>query len=211
MVRMLSESNSHTETYKFRLPILIKRTNSHLTLTSGAASFKATTIDDFDSLYLKGVDPDGFVIFDVGTRSDTVQDSSNGYRLFHSEKSAMKGKAEKASTYEYYKRDRDGTYAFVVASKGGRSPKHHLGNPMDSKSPIGQVLSMCPEGEWFLRTKLPNDFARDNAQICKASFDILSKEGILQRKQKPDSKRLVYEYFRSPAKQPTIEDLLTTN
>jgi hypothetical protein len=206
---MLSIGGSHIEKYKFQLPIAIKRTNSHFTLTSGSVSCKIP-IDDLDSLNLRSIDAEQFIGFEVVTRASIEQEPQNGYRLFHSEKSASKGQGEKLSTYEYYKRSEDSSYAFVVVSKSGTSAKHRLGSLSDPKSLISEVLHICPEGTWFTRGELPDNYSRDNAQVCKASLDILCKEGVLQRKQRAEfNKRPVYEYLKAPLKEQMVQAALS--
>jgi hypothetical protein len=200
MVSRLSESGSVMEHYKFRLPISIKKTNSHLTLTSGSVSCKIA-IDELDCLNFRGIDAEQFLSFDIRTQPRQIGEASkNGYRLFHSEKASSGGQGAKPNTYEYYKKDDDSSYAFVVSSKRGVSPKHRLGSLHDPGSMISRVLDLCPEKNWFSRSDFPDDLIRNSAQVLKASLDILTKEGILQRRQKAGYTRRVFEYFRVPSK-----------
>ena len=209
LVSMLSVSSSHIEKYKFQLPITIKRTNSHLTLTSGSVSCKIP-IEDLDSLNLRSIDAEQFIGFEVVTQTSVENEPQNGYKLFHSEKSASKGQGEKPSTYDYYKRDEDSSYAFVVVSKSGPSAMHRLGSLSDPKSLISEVFHICPEGKWFTRGELPDNYSRDYAQLCKAALDILCKEGILQRKQRAEfNKRPVYEYLKAPLKEQMVQAALS--
>ena len=192
--------SSNTEHHKFRFPITVQRTNSHLLLSSGSVSSKIA-LDELDLITFKGTDAEGFVSFEVRSRANP---STDGFVLFYRDKATSRGQGSEPSTYNYFKKASTEEYAFVVASKEEESPRHVLGSIHDKASKIARVLAECPEEKWFRRNDFPDEFSVNQQQLLKACLDILTKEGILTRRNVKGDKRTLFEYYKGV---PPITDL----
>jgi hypothetical protein len=203
--------------HRLAIPLIIKRNGTSLHVSDGIFGHDFE-FRDFGQIKIVGIDPDGFVTFEIMIpEQKTIIESSQSSRfatsasftLIGSSSSKTSGSGTKRGTYEYFKRSTDEYYYAVHRMGGQEDKKIHLGSLQEPGSAIYRILRACQRfvGEtWFDRKQLSQTLTKalTHGQKMKSALDILVIEGYLERRES-QKKGKAYEQYKTALKIQTIK------
>jgi hypothetical protein len=199
--------------HRLAMPLIIQRRGTLLHVSDGEYGHDYE-FKDFGQIKIVGIDPDGFITFEVSLpeQQTLIESPLHGrfatvgsFTLIDTSSSKTSGAGGKRGTYEYYKRSTDEYYYASHKIGGVEDKKIHLGSLQDSASPIHQIAKACQhfdETTWFDRKGLAGFLAKalTHGQKLKSALDILVHEGYLERRELRSKKGKIHELYRKTPK-----------
>ena len=195
-----------SKVHRLALPLIVKRVGTSLLVSDGIFGHEFE-FKDFGQIRVVGIDPEGFVTFEMSKPEQQtliVSDSPRETIAFAGSFTHVSSSISKSSkspdgikgTYDYYKRATD-DYFYAQHKIGTKTKKIYLGSLHDPKSDLHQIAIAAQRfQEAFDRKKIIPLLkkSQSHGQKLKAALDILVFEGYLERTEAQRSGKIHEEY-----------------
>jgi hypothetical protein len=197
--------------HRLALPLIVKRIGTTILVSDGLFGHEFE-FKDFGQIKIIGIDPDGFITFEVSTpEQQTFIESSSRLKLATAGSFSLigSGTAKTSSSgasrgsYDYFKRSTDEFY-YAVHKLGTKTKRIYLGSIQELTSDIRQVANATRHFEdstWFDRKQITPLLkpSQSHGQKLKSALDILVLEGYLERTES-HKRGKIHEQYRITSK-----------
>lgn len=195
--------------FKLAFPFRIRRKNGDFVIIDNYGNSQSVKADEVESIYMKSIDSDKFVLFEVNCQESVSSQAAagiDGYTLFHSSVPKSVSYGATKSIYEYYRRDRDLSYYALIKREGSKDRKFLLGSMLKPTSRMSQVMQVILQNfnvdvdfdRYLLSSVLPSSLSQ--RRMMKCFLDILTFEKYLEMHEAKTGKGRQVELFRRTEK-----------